>query len=284
LGFIGISNSEIGRSFLNWWAERLFDKCFVDKLDGFFTDQKWADFIPSLFPDYRVLRNKGCNMAIWNLHERELTNSDEGFYVKMRNRSGDEIKDKLIFFHYSNFRFSECDNLDEFLPVSGMKSTFNDLLPIINIYQTKLKNSNFKQLNKKYTYKFSFYNNGEVIQKMHRRFYRILLENGVAFKDPFTVNGNNSFYFLMKKNKLIFNSDVANSKALDLNEFSKKKRIIDHGFFFVSKIVGIKNYSIFCRFAIRFFRYENQAFLIRDHKIPFKDDTALNSLQTLKTH
>ena len=37
-----------------------------------FTDQRWVDFVPSLF-DHLILKDPGCNVAYWNLHGRELT-------------------------------------------------------------------------------------------------------------------------------------------------------------------------------------------------------------------
>ena len=36
-----------------------------------FTDQRWIDFVPSLF-DHHILKDPSYNVAYWNLHERDL--------------------------------------------------------------------------------------------------------------------------------------------------------------------------------------------------------------------
>jgi glycosyltransferase involved in cell wall biosynthesis len=58
-----------------------------------FVDQRWLDYLPALFP-HTVVRDPGCNVAYWNLHERPLSRSDEGV------RAGGA---PLRFFHFSGF-------------------------------------------------------------------------------------------------------------------------------------------------------------------------------------
>lgn len=91
LGFIGISQN--GKDFLNWWHERLRSEAVVDLPNALFTDQRWIDFVPSLFP-CTVLRDPGLNVAYWNLHERSLTAKDNIIYVN---------SEQLKFFHYSGY-------------------------------------------------------------------------------------------------------------------------------------------------------------------------------------
>ncbi len=89
LGFIGVAQS--GRDFLLWWHERLRTEAVVDLANALFTDQRWIDFAPSLFP-CSILRDPGLNVAYWNLHERVLTNENDTIYVN---------DEPLKFFHYS---------------------------------------------------------------------------------------------------------------------------------------------------------------------------------------
>ena len=42
-----------------------------------FTDQRWVDFMPSLF-SHHLLKDPGYNVAYWNLHERPLTALTDG--------------------------------------------------------------------------------------------------------------------------------------------------------------------------------------------------------------
>ena len=89
LGFVGVSQR--GKEFLSWWHERLQTEAVVDLANALFTDQRWVDFVPSLFP-CTILRDAGLNVAYWNLHERSLTK--EGKTVSVNN-------DTLKFFHFS---------------------------------------------------------------------------------------------------------------------------------------------------------------------------------------
>lgn len=89
LGFVGVSQN--GKEFLSWWHERLQTEAVVDLANALFTDQRWIDFVPSLFP-CTILRDAGLNVAYWNLHERSLINENNAIRV-----NGDTLK----FFHFS---------------------------------------------------------------------------------------------------------------------------------------------------------------------------------------
>jgi len=91
LGFVGVAQS--GREFLHWWHERLQTEAIVDLPNALFTDQRWIDFVPSLFP-CTVLRDVGLNVAYWNLHERSLAMENDSIQVNT---------DSLKFFHFSGF-------------------------------------------------------------------------------------------------------------------------------------------------------------------------------------
>jgi hypothetical protein len=73
LGFIAVSNSPASVAVLNWWERRCLDLGFSEGRTGLFVDQKWMNLAPGLFADIAILRDPGCNMAYWNLHERTLT-------------------------------------------------------------------------------------------------------------------------------------------------------------------------------------------------------------------
>ncbi len=73
LGFIALRRSPETDAILNWWERRCLDLGFSEGRTGLFVDQKWMNLAPGLFPNVRILRHPGCNMAYWNLHERRLT-------------------------------------------------------------------------------------------------------------------------------------------------------------------------------------------------------------------
>ena len=57
LGFLGVKNSPVGRQFAEWWRDRLHSHCYDDIPAGLFTDQRWADLAPALFPECLILRD-----------------------------------------------------------------------------------------------------------------------------------------------------------------------------------------------------------------------------------
>ena len=65
LGFIGLGPGS--EPFLDWWAARLRRESVIDPARMRFTDQRWVDFVPGLFPNY-IVRDPGFNVAYWNLH------------------------------------------------------------------------------------------------------------------------------------------------------------------------------------------------------------------------
>lgn len=72
LGYIGIIRSEETLAFLKWWQNRLINLCTVDFKRGIFVDQKWIDIAyinnPNLF---FIVKELGCNVAYWNIYERD---------------------------------------------------------------------------------------------------------------------------------------------------------------------------------------------------------------------
>src|SRR4029079_5557309 len=75
LGFVCVSDDAL--PFLDWWHERTRVDAVNDPRDGLFTDQRWVDFVPSLFPHF-VHRARGCNVAYWNLFERPIGRALDG--------------------------------------------------------------------------------------------------------------------------------------------------------------------------------------------------------------
>ncbi len=123
LGFLGTKRSKTTASFLSWWADRLFEYCYIDLANGMFVDQNWVNFAPIYYEDVFVSRHPGLNMAYWNLHERSL------------NIEGDDLvvneKYPLIFFHFSGYdpyqptQISKYQNRYTFLDKADVASVFD---------------------------------------------------------------------------------------------------------------------------------------------------------------
>lgn len=80
-GMFGVTSTPEGRGFADWWTTRLQEFCIDDVADGLFTDQRWGDLVPSLFPSAAICRHPGVNVASWNLHQRPITISPEGDHL-----------------------------------------------------------------------------------------------------------------------------------------------------------------------------------------------------------
>lgn len=109
LGFIGVDSS--ARAFLDWWSERLKTQSMVALDKGLFTDQRWIDWVPALFP-VQVERAPGANVAYWNLHERELrvtgplpeqAGGDVESVARQLGKSVSVNGQRLLFFHFSGY-------------------------------------------------------------------------------------------------------------------------------------------------------------------------------------
>ncbi len=94
LGFLAVTRHEALSRFLSWWQEKLEFQCVIDLERGIFVDQKWMDLAPSLFPDVRILRHEGYNVAYWNLEHRTI--AGEGRDTTVNGQA-------LRFLHFSGF-------------------------------------------------------------------------------------------------------------------------------------------------------------------------------------
>lgn len=72
LGFLGVRNDRTGHAFAAWWEARLLAACYDAPEQGIFTDQKYCDHVPGLFPGVHVERDPGCNVANWNIAHRPV--------------------------------------------------------------------------------------------------------------------------------------------------------------------------------------------------------------------
>lgn len=93
LGFIAVGRGS--DPFLRWWASRLAEHALNAPMEGLFTDQRWIDLVPSLF-DCHVVRDRGWNVAYWNLHERPLRRDPHSGAIHV----GDA---PLRFLHFSGY-------------------------------------------------------------------------------------------------------------------------------------------------------------------------------------
>lgn len=182
LGFVGFKNSTKVHRFLRWWADKLHDYAFSDIKNFMFTDQKWMDYAPS-FLDTFIIRDRGYDVAYWNLHQ----------YI------GKVSPNDIYFFHFSGFvpeknilskhqdRFS-LDNVGDY------KRLFSDYASQI----TRLADSRKDLLD--YTYPYGRFDNGVEITPLIKEIYRQLTSNkSISFVNLFNTKPKNSFFSYLSK-------------------------------------------------------------------------------------
>ena len=81
-GLMIFNQSEETNSFLIWWKNRLKNHCLDEISNGLFVDQLWINFVPALFKNCRIVRDKEYNIAYWNLNERKIKLQSTGMYIE----------------------------------------------------------------------------------------------------------------------------------------------------------------------------------------------------------
>jgi glycosyltransferase involved in cell wall biosynthesis len=92
LGFVGLQQHPRLGDFLEWWIEKTETQCVVDFDANLFLDQRWLDLAPGMFPDVKLIRHEGYNVAYWNLAHRSVRHEADAYSVN-------EVP--LVFFHFS---------------------------------------------------------------------------------------------------------------------------------------------------------------------------------------
>ena len=258
LGFCFMKNNEVGQAIANWWCIRLKDQCYAS--GALFVDQKWMNFIPCFFPnELLVCHHFGVNVAVWNLHERELMIED-GKYVIKDYQSGKVHP--LLIFHFSGFDPFNNQLINRRHPQFGVEH-FPSFAPIIEEYRSlEYKNGYEKYSNLHYS--FNEFEDGCIITRMHRRIYRTRIEH-YTDGNPFSINS--SYYKDLKNKKLLAKgtSTDFSKKGMKVSP-SKKRRIasvFEKSAKLLIRLIGIKRYISLLSFTQQFVQWENQAFLIK---------------------
>lgn len=68
-GCVGVNSR--GLDAMAWWADACLHACEKNHAEGLFDDQRYLDLLPVYFPETRILRRFGFNLADWNRHLRE---------------------------------------------------------------------------------------------------------------------------------------------------------------------------------------------------------------------
>jgi glycosyltransferase involved in cell wall biosynthesis len=162
-GFVAINAAHPdGTRLIEWWSRKLEFDCFVDLEAGLFTDQKWMDMAPALFPDVSILRDDGYNVAYWNLANRQVTRAADGSY------SVNGVP--LVFAHFSGVDlgrpeiYSKHQNRFDAEGIGGLR-------PLYEEYLGKL-HDNEHPMHASKPYAYGRFADGAAISKPLRNTYR----------------------------------------------------------------------------------------------------------------
>lgn len=254
-GFIAFDKCIVNERFIEWWMRRLINHCYDDLYLGTYTDQKWIDYISVLLKDnLKIITNLGCNVAPWNINERELLKKDSAFYIREMNSDSSNI---LCFAHFSGFNYL-------LLQYGEVRHSFRDiesvkqLVDLLHIYGDELRRNNASTY-MKYKYIYNYYSDGTPISKLNRRLYRMSFAND--YTDPFDCNSK--FYLLMKKKHLLSKTRF-DAKKSGISGIDKKTRLVILFFKFAKCLLGVEKYTEFLRAMQIYSRYEKQEFLISE--------------------
>lgn len=248
LGFCALKNDKVGQEIAKWWQNRLQYKCYSQSSEGLFVDQKWMDYIPAFFPQATfVSSHHGMNVAIWNLHERELFIDDKQGYMIRRKKTGDEFS--LLFFHFSGFDPFETTIINRRHPQFNV-TTYPSFKPIIEEYRERVYANGYDRFSKM-NYGFNHYFDGSVITPLQRRMFRVYLNDHKVEFNPFEIN--TPFYKILKNSRLLLK---ASTKQNGFASYTKEEK--NKGKKLENKVV-----KPMLRLALRVLGAERYAMLIR---------------------
>jgi hypothetical protein len=238
LGFFAVSSEPEAKEFLSWWSERCIHLGFFESQFGLSVDQKWVSIAPCFFPNLKIIFNPGYNVAFWNLHERVIEKSDQGYIVNGES--------ELVFFHFSSF--------DEKNPRKVSKrahgwvySGRNDVDEICDNYAARLAENNNGYTN--ILYGFDYMNNGWYISPTLRRAYAAVQDDFNCI-DPFDSNGPMLDFIQINHLREKRNIPYSPAGTIDIPRHRRKFKYVNRGLRFLLKILGPNSFSNLSRLFV----------------------------------
>lgn len=250
LGFVGVSRSDEGLAFLDWWSDRCLGYGFYEPQLGLAVDQKWVSLAPGFFPNLRILHDEGLNVAFWNLHERSLAKIDDVWRVNGRTA--------LKFVHFSSFSTSSPESIAQKqtrFPV-GSRADFTELA---DEYAKELR-ANASDEFSAHAYGFDYFDDGTYITPALRRFYAALKATAFeAERNPFSPQG--AVMRFAKKNGLLIKGNSKSKRHIfrDMSGYGLQIRIIFKVLRMTLFLLGPERYFNLMRYLAHVSSLRNQA-------------------------
>jgi hypothetical protein len=133
VGFLSFRRDENGLACLRSWRSRCIEWCYDRIENGRFADQKYLDDWPSEFKGVAVIRQKGANLAPWNIASYNISTKQNSVWVD---------DDPLIFFHFHGLKKVHDRLYDPGLSPYNVKPTKIILKKIFASYMKTISNVN----------------------------------------------------------------------------------------------------------------------------------------------
>lgn len=250
LGFVAIKKCTETDGFLSWWEQRCLKLAFNEQRSGLFVDQKWINLVPCYFDRFGILKNPGCNMAYWNLHERKLSQDGGPWMV---NESV-----PLLFYHFSGISIDGGDQISKFTDHFNL-ATRPDLRVLFEDYRGRLIEHGIRDAYKG-KYAFGFFDNGKYVNRLTRSMYASRLE-GFAGENPFSRSSR--IYTWATKCHFLDKQDSANSYTSSSYSKSDVRLRLLHLMLRISlRVLGADRYTVLLKYIshISILRNQNDVF------------------------
>ena len=253
LGFVALRRSPECADLLSWWERRCLDLGFSEGRTGLFVDQKWMNLAPGLFPGVHILRDAGCNMAYWNLHERELNGSPDSPTVNGHV--------PLCFFHFSGIVPDDPESLSKNTNRFTLADR-PDLRPVFAAYRSALR-GNHDARAEAVAYGFDQMSDGTAVTRLARRIYAQTVER-FAEGDPFDASGRFA-HFARRRRLLAGKLAPAKNTWSEFNPDDRRVRAVHHLLNIALRLLGPNRYELLMRYLAHIAVLRNQSvFLGRD--------------------
>lgn len=269
LGFCALRNSVEASLMLDWWEDRLKTQCFADVTGSQFYDQKWMMLLPGFFDAdaVHVIRDLGVNLAPWNFFEREVFKAADGSWrVRWRNTSGNG--DPVVFIHFAGYDYralseGKVERLRLYL------KDYPDISEVLSEYQDALmadKETLREYLGLPYTY--NYYDNGDLVEKYHRKLYDGLVKQGRKIRHPFS-SAKGSFWAALKRHGMISRRAVKADQYSDKTfpTYKRDKSRMNTLFKWAFRILGYDRFNLFTRALFNYAKPDHHFFLLENDPI-----------------
>ncbi|OFW35613.1 MAG: hypothetical protein A2074_04115 [Candidatus Aquicultor primus] len=223
LGFIGVSARDEGLRFTDWWGRKCEEQCFSESETGLFVDQKWVNLAPGLFSEVVISRDKGLNMAYWNLQERTL-----GPDLTVNGKT------PLVFYHFSGINISDPSDISKYQTRYRLGDR-PDLKDIFGAYCGQVTGNGHDKY-RLLPYAYSNFSDGRRIGDFARRHYPAVSRR---FPEPFRT-GEGTYYEYLRRNNLLESPQASRPVA---GSYTGQKKRFNWLLKMCCRLIGVDRYK-----------------------------------------